>query len=228
VRGSGQRDAHGDPEAEDRTEAATRRWRDAENRLYPIVMVRPDLYERSITLVRETVDELRDVTTVEELVAADTGSEGLIVRILRRRGLPADELDLGLIAGAAFAVRHAELGATAARARSTARIAAARERGDEWVLLHETQQRMAGAAPTPPYHRLEMRLADGLGLHLYVSPDPSTARPVYGLETVLLDAETGEWLGDAPSPVSATYAAVRPWDAHSRALRRGRGQGVPG
>ncbi|HEV3497320.1 MAG TPA: hypothetical protein VHA34_13320, partial [Actinomycetes bacterium] len=33
-------------------------WKAAEERLYPVVMVRPDLYERSIRLVRVVADEL--------------------------------------------------------------------------------------------------------------------------------------------------------------------------
>jgi len=33
-------------------------WRAAEERLYPVVMVRPDLYERAVRMVRVVTDEL--------------------------------------------------------------------------------------------------------------------------------------------------------------------------
>jgi hypothetical protein len=184
-------------------------------------MMRPDLYERSVSAVRETVDELRAVVTITELVDADADGELLVARILRRDGIAGDELDLGLIAGAAFAIRYGELMATAVKARNIELIVDARERGDEWVVLHETQQRPTGAAPTAPYHRLEMRLADGLGLHLSVTADPSTGRPVYGLETVRLDVETGDWLGEARSPVSEAYRSPEPWNVHAQTVRRG-------
>jgi hypothetical protein len=203
----------------DREAEATGRWRAAEARLYPVVMVRPDLYERSVTAVHATVEKLQGMTTIEDLMAAEGRGETLVAEAMRDGNLNAQELDLPLIAGAAFGMRHAQIEATLARARSVDLISNARARGETWVLLSETDRRAPGAVPDPPYHCLEIRLADGLGLHLFVDPDPSTARPVYGLETVQLDRLTGEWLGDARPPTSATYSSPEPWDAHARALR---------
>ena len=45
-------------------------WRRGEERLYPVVMVRPELYERYIVLVRAIADELRPVESEEELMKA--------------------------------------------------------------------------------------------------------------------------------------------------------------
>ena len=48
------------------------RWRAAEGRLYPLIMVDPGLYEVAVTLVREAADVLRrDCGTVTELIHAD-------------------------------------------------------------------------------------------------------------------------------------------------------------
>ncbi|HUY61196.1 MAG TPA: hypothetical protein VMW49_04910 [Candidatus Dormibacteraeota bacterium] len=201
---------------------AAGRWRDAEARLYPMIMVRPDLYERSVAAVRETVNGLQRIHSAEALVAAEAQAHELVADALRRLGAPAAELDPALIAGAALSMRKSEIEAAAAHARRTALIAAARGRGDDWVLLNETQERGAREPPSPPYHRLEMRLADGLGLHLFVELDATTARPTYGLETVGLDVTTGEWLGDAALAVTAVHDSPEPWDAEALALRQGR------
>lgn len=200
---------------------ATRRWRAAEARVYPVIMVRPDLYEKIIAIVRETANSLGWVDSVAGLVAVEAEAPQLVAGALSRLRTPAAELDVTMIAGAALSMREAEIGSAMAQARRISLIAAARARGDAWVLLNETEERRAHAAPLPSYHRLEMRLADGLGVHTYVELDPSTARPAYGLETVRLDAGTGEWIGDVTDAVTATHATPQPWEAQAFELRQG-------
>ena len=63
------------------------------------------------------------------------------------------------------------------------------------MVLHESGT--LEQAPAVPYRRLEMHLGDGAGLHLFVQQDPETAAPVYGVESVQLDPQTGDWLHDA-------------------------------
>jgi hypothetical protein len=207
---------------------AIRRWQAAESRLYPVIMVRPDLYEAVIATVRETVNGMRDIEDVETLVAVEAETPASVLSALARLGLPAAELDVTLIAAASLSMRAAEIGSARARGQRIALVAAARARGEVWVLLNETQERGSHAPPYPPYHRLEMRLADGLGLHLYVELDPSTATPAYGLETVQLDLMTGEWTGDAGEAVTARYDHPQPWDAQALELRRGCPPGFAG
>ena len=205
----------------DRVADAIRRWQAAESRLYPVIMVRPDLYEAVIATVRETVNSLRYIEEVEVLVSVESETPASVLRALTRLGLPAAELNVALIAAASLSMRAAEIGSARARAQRTALITAVRARDEVWVLLNETTVRGSHDPPDPPYHRLEMRLADGLGLHLYVELDPSTAKPVYGLETVQLDLTTGEWTGDASEAVTARYDYPQPWDARALELRRG-------
>lgn len=53
-------------------EAATRRWRAAESRLYPLIMADPDSYELAVTLVAEVHEALRrHCATVDALIACD-------------------------------------------------------------------------------------------------------------------------------------------------------------
>lgn len=171
------------------------RWRAAEEQLYPVVMVRPDLYERSIEFVRSVADELRALGTPAALLDAFGRAAEIAARVVRRESLTTEGVDLALATTAAFSLRYRELVGEVARERAIERIRAARERGDAWVVLHESGT--LEQAPAVPYRRLEMHLGDGAGLHLFVQQDPETAAPVYGVESVQLDPQTGDWLHDA-------------------------------
>jgi hypothetical protein len=173
------------------------RWRAAEEQLYPVVMVRPDLYERSIEFVRSVADELRALGTPAALLDAFGRAAEIAARVVRRESLATEGVDLALATTAAFSLRYRELVGEVARERAIERIRAARERGDAWVVLHESGT--LEQAPAVPYRRLEMHLGDGAGLHLFVQQDPETAAPVYGVESVQLDPQTGDWLHDASS-----------------------------
>jgi hypothetical protein len=171
------------------------RWRAAEEQLYPVVMVRPDLYERSIEIVRSVADELRAFGTPAALLDGFGRAAEIAAGVVRRESLATEGVDLALATTAAFSLRYRELVGEVARERAIERIRAARERGDAWVVLHESGT--LEQAPAVPYRRLEMHLGDGAGLHLFVQQDPETAAPVYGVESVQLDPQTGDWLHDA-------------------------------
>lgn len=195
------------------------RWREAEGRLYPVAMVRPDLYERSVVAVRETVERLQRLETMDDLASVEPQIRDLVVDALAQLGASTAELNLELIAGAALSMRCDQIDAVSARSRRTGLVAQARSEGNAWVALAESSERRADRAPLPPYQRLEMRVVDGLGLHLYVDYDPSTALPVYGLELVQLDPQTGDWLGDVTPPMTAVFDSPEPWDAEAQRLR---------
>ncbi len=195
-----------------------RRWRAAEEQLYPVVMTRPDLYERSIRLVRAVADELRPLATPAALLATYAGAAELVAGAIQRRGLPVEGLDLGLATDAAFSLRYREVLGEVAREQAMERMRTARERGDEWVLLHESGT--LTHAPAVPYRRLEMRLRDGAGLHVFVQQDPATAGPLYGVEAVQLDPHTGDWLTDAaPWARPETFSQPEPWQRLVEELR---------
>ena len=194
------------------------RWQDAEERLYPVVMVRPDLYERSIELVRSIADELRGVTTTAALVQAFGDAAEIAARVIKRESLAVDDIDVGLATSAAFALRHREMVGELARGRAMERIQAARQRGEAWVVLYEAGTQ--GQAPAVPYRRLEMHLRGGAGLHVYVEQDIATARPVYGVQAVQLDPHTGDWLNEATVwDEPRTFDDPEPWQALISELR---------
>jgi hypothetical protein len=176
-------------------EALIRRWTEAEARLYPVVLVRPELYERYIRLVRGVADELASSPSLDALgerFVSSGGAEDLVRETARRLGIPMQDMDLALVAGAAFAHRHREALQAKHRDDARDRIRRARDRGDEWTVVYET-----GTPAVPPYRRLEMRLSDGAGIHAFVELDPETGGPLYGLESIQLDAQTGDWVTDA-------------------------------
>ena len=193
-------------------EELAQRWRAAEERLYPVVMVRPDLYERSIELVRSIADELRSVTTTAALVEAFGNAAEIAAGVIRRESLMVEGIDLGLATSAAFGLRNRELVGELARGRAMARIQAAREQGETWVVLYEAGSR--AQAPAVPYRRLEMHLRGGAALHVYVEQDVATARAVYGVQAVQLDPHTGDWLNEATVWAEPrTFADPEPWQA---------------
>ena len=196
------------------------RWQAAEEQLYPVVMVRPDLYERSIQLVRSVADELRELTTPAALLEAFGRSGEIAARVIRRESLEleVEGVDLVLATTAAFSLRYRELVGEVARRQAIERIQAARERGDAWVVLHESGT--PEQAPAVPYRRLEMHLGDGSGLHVFVQQDPETAAPVYAVEPVQLDPRTGDWLHEARQWAEPrTFPRREPWADLIRELR---------
>ena len=194
--------------------ALVRRWREDEARLYPVVMVRPDLYERAGLLVRALTDELRAHTTVEALAGAFPHASRTLDGLLARTGMAAEDLDLGLVTGAAFGMRHREILGALERRRGLALIAEARDRGDRWVVLHET-----GTPERTGYRRLEMHLASGEAVHLFVDPDPATGRPEYGLQRLRLDPGSGDHDGRSPLEDPRTFDDAETWRQASGSLR---------
>jgi hypothetical protein len=190
--------------------ALLRRWTEAEARLYPVVLVRPELYERYIRLVRAIADELAaTVEGIDALAARYEGAEELAREVAGRVGVPEGDMDFGLVAGAAFAHRYREALQDQHRDEARERIRVARERGETSVMVYET-----GSRGVPPYRRLEMRLADGAGIHSFVELDPETGNAVYGLEQIQLDAQTGDWVTDAQALTSRTmFADEAAWRA---------------
>ena len=188
-----------------------RRWRTAEERLYTVVMVFPEHYERRIRLVRAVADELRSSSTAEELAGAYARAPDLVASASRRLGLLREDVgDAELVGDAAFSLRYGEVLEETQRGEAVRRAHAAREAGREWVVLYETGSPETALLAT--YRRLEMHLPDGVGLHVFVEPHPETMRAVYGVEAVQLDPASGDWVAESGLPAEReTFAAREQW-----------------
>ncbi len=198
-----------------------RRWRTAEERLYTVVMVFPEHYERRIRLVRAVADELRSSSTAEELVGAYARAPDLVARASQRLGLLREDVgDAEVVGDAAFSLRYGEVLEETHRGEAVRRTRAAREAGHEWVVLYETGS--PETALLAPYRRLEMHLPDGVGLHVFVEPHPETMRAVYGVEAVQLDPTSGDWVGESVLPAERETFVARLQRAEAVAQRRRR------
>ncbi len=94
----------------------TRRWRLAEQQLYPTILADPSAYQRYVLAVRGLADELSVVASPEALVASWPTSAPRAAEHLRAVGDTGDAAVAELVAGAAFALREREIAAAQAGA----------------------------------------------------------------------------------------------------------------
>jgi hypothetical protein len=191
-------------------------WEQAEARLYPAVLERPDLYERIVRLVRATADHLRLLGpgTSALVAAAERGPE-LVAAVADDRGLSVFELDLELVSRAALAMRYRELRGEQATRRRLRRVEEARAAGAGWVVVEE--RGAAEGDPFLPYARLEVSTATGSGLLVTAAPDDEYRRVVHQIRRMRLDLATGEVVaGDEIT----THPDAAARDAAAAAVRR--------
>lgn len=210
----------------DRGQEALQRWQAAEDRVYQVVLLRPDLYELTIRLVQAVANDLREWSSLEGLLEAQPRAPEIVATAMRRLEIPAEVFrDLGLVADAAFSMRYRQVRGDERHQAAAERVRTAREQGDEWVLVHE-----AGNVAFPevlPYHRMEVRVVDGTGLHAFVEIDPGSWEPRYGLERIRMDLEGLAVVDESARAASRRFFHRRDaWEAAISDLREGRDPGV--
>jgi len=196
------------------------RWREAERRLYPLIMSAPELYEYSLRLVRAIADDLHNVENSEELERRFADSTSIAARVAADVGVDASQVDVDAVAGAAFALRQSELDAAARRATALSQLAAARDRGEPWATIYESGRVTPDGGVVPPYHLVEASVQRPVGLHSWATFDMEAGAVVYGVEVVGVDADSGRWwLDDSPSAVEQTHTDAESWRASLAQLR---------
>jgi hypothetical protein len=165
-------------------------WRLAEERLYPMVMVIPESYERVVRLVGATTVELQlTCPDLAALVAESSRVADRVRRLAAERGI-AEDLDFALIGSAACLMRYRQIEAETHREQRIRLIATAVAADQRWVVL------VQGVAPTSwpplPSTTLEMHLASGRALEMTIAVDESSGAPRFGLAEVALVPATGE------------------------------------
>jgi hypothetical protein len=190
-------------------------WRAAEERLYPVVMVIPEAYERVVRLVGETTVELQLSTPdVASLVRAAPGVADRVRQLAEARGY-ADNLDFPLIAGAACLMRYRQLEAESGRDQRRRLIEGAVAAGESWVTLAEG--RPPTTFPPMPSTTLEMHVASGRALGQTIAMDDTTGAPRFVLAELQLDRTTGELTDDAV--VDETFSDRHAWQAATASKR---------
>jgi hypothetical protein len=188
-------------------------WRRAEAAVYPSVMVNATLYEQYIEVVRAIVDELREVGTEDDLVRVWHERRGLgteaVQRLSPSMGMMMDQT---AVSDAAFCQRHREITREHGKQIAQERLAAARRKGDEWVVLFDDVTPLGS-------HRLEMHVRSGRAIHASAQTEP-LGEAVYELEVVQLDPRDGAWLLDkAPLMPSRRYTRHDEWEARIAGAR---------
>lgn len=194
-------------------------WEQAEARLYPAVTTRPDLYQRVLTIVARTVEQLRGLgpSTGALLAASERGAE-LVSDVMVEHGLSAHELDLDLLARAALAMRHREVTAEQAARRRLRLVAEGRREGRRWVVVEERGD--SEGDPFMPYQRLEVEVGTGRALLVTARGDDEFRTVLHGVEEIRLDLTTGaleEAAAAGVAPTSHPDRAQR--EAHVTALQ---------
>lgn len=194
-------------------------WEQAEARLYPAVTTRPDLYQRVLTIVARTVEQLRGLgpSTGALLAAAERGAD-LVSDVMVEQGLSAHELDLDLLARAALAMRHREVTAEQAARRRLRLVAEGHRQGRRWVVVEERGD--SDGDPFMPYQRLEVEVGTGRALLVTARGDDEFRTVLHGVEELHVDLATGafeEAAAGGAAPTSHPDRAER--EAHVTALQ---------
>jgi hypothetical protein len=167
--------------------AVLRSWDEAEARLFPTIMARPDLYQQSVSLIQQLLGRLREsCPDLPALVAAHERGGDLVDELTdgAAAGIQPD-----LVAAAACAMRYRELVASlAAQGRLTA-LARARDQGESWAVVEETGS--VNRAPFVPYQRIEAEVGTGRAVIIAIEPDETLSRAVHRLDQGQIDLATG-------------------------------------
>ena len=161
----------------DPTAVLAAHWNESERRLYPTATTNPDAYQSAVRLVRAVADALAGVSDLEELSQRWEHRAAILDEAARATGEPVAYGLTEATAGCGFAVRRRELLAERAEHQRRERIAAAREAGRAWAVIHEQGDLAAGLVD--PYQCVELHLATGLAVVSMVEADPSTMTPLY-------------------------------------------------
>jgi hypothetical protein len=190
-----------------------RSWDEAEARLFPQVMARPDLYQQSISMIGRILARLRETCPdLPTLVAAHERGGDLAAQDLAN-GV-AEGVRPDLVAAAACAMRYRELVASQDAHGRLEALARARAEGLSWVVVQETGS--PDRAPYVPYQRIEAEVASGRAVIISIEPDETLSRAVHRLDEGWVDARTG---GLRIGEVVGTYLDP---DAFADALRQAR------
>jgi hypothetical protein len=170
-----------------------RSWDEAEARLFPLVMSRPEAYQRALLLIQDVVGRLRSTATDIPALLAESG-RGAALAAEATGGGPDDRdfltgIRLDLIAAAACATRYRELRAALADRDRTAALADAGARGESWAVVEESGDQ--ARVPYLPYHRIEAHVASGRAVIVSIEPDETLSRPVWRLDEAVVDPATG-------------------------------------
>jgi hypothetical protein len=160
-----------------------RSWDQAEAKIFPLVMARPEVYERALRMIADLAAQLRETCPdVPALLAAHERGADLVTE-------PCPGVGSELIAAAACGMRYREIVTTGAAQRRLAVLARARDLGLDWTVVEENGD--PSRAPYLPYQRVEAHVPSGRAVILSIEPDETLVRAVHRLDAAEVDLDTG-------------------------------------
>jgi hypothetical protein len=201
--------------------ATLRSWDEAEARLFPLVMARPDEYERSLRLIQAVQARLRhEAQDIPALLAQAGRGADLVTEVAGPGdlGVAAAGSRLELIAAAACAMRYREL--VAGLAAASRRDAFARARagaatgGGSWAVVEEIGD--IARAPYLPYQRVEAHVGTGRAVLIAIEPDETLSGSIWRLDAAQLDPGSGRLAIGEPI---GSYSSAADCDAALTRLR---------
>jgi hypothetical protein len=167
--------------------AVLRAWDEAEARLFPTIMARPDVYQESVSLIQQLLGRLREACPdLPALLAAHERGGDLVSELSEAAPQP------DLVAAAACAMRYRELVASLAAQGRLAALADARAQGRSWAMVTEIGSE--DRAPFVPYQRVEAEVGTGRAVIISIEPDETLSRAVYHLDHGQVDLASGALL----------------------------------
>jgi hypothetical protein len=163
--------------------AVLRSWDQAEAKIFPLVMARPDVYQRALDMIADLAARLRETCPdLPALLAAHERGADLVTE-------PCPNVGPELIAAAACAMRYREIVAIGAAQGRLAAVARARDQGLDWTVVAEDGD--PARAPYLPYQRVEAHVPSGRAIVISIEPDETLVRAVHRLDAAVVDLDTG-------------------------------------
>jgi len=185
--GSGPHSAGAQSSGPEFPRAVLRSWDEAEARLFPTIMARPDVYQQAVSLIQRLLGRLRETCLdLPSLLAAHERGGDLVDELAE--GADAG-IQPGLVAAAACAMRYRELVASLAAQGRLAALTRARDQGESWAVVAETGSE--DRAPFVPYQRIEAEPGTGRAVIISIEPDETLSRALYRLDRGQIDLATG-------------------------------------
>ena len=163
--------------------AVLRSWDQAEAKIFPLVMARPEVYERALHMIADLAARLRETCPdVPALLAAHERGADLVTE-------PRPGVGPELVAAAACAMRYREIVTMGAAQGRLAALARARDQGLDWTVVEENGD--PARAPYLPYQRVEAHVPSGRAVIISIEPDETLVRAVHRLDAAEVDLGTG-------------------------------------
>lgn len=168
---------------------AMARFTSAEARLYPLAMVDADMYERATALVGMLARDLREnCPDIEAVLGRRDALVTLLPDLAAQAGVSLAGLQTDTVVDCASALRCREAQAQQVAENARARIDAARESGQEW-LVEEPDPAMVMAGV---FHKVELHLPTMCIVVSSVEADSAGAPSQYRLELVPAQNDSGD------------------------------------